>query len=413
MADPRGSVFVSYRRKRLQETTALVHALHDRGVPTWRDVDNLSNEPTEATIRSVLADDMTSGAILWLTPDVEDSAIIKDVEVPEAVRRYRRDGNFWVVIVLADGLDYAGVTSLFADSLGIEDLSTWNLTKVSAPWASITDISQIANTALKQRINRISAEVPPRPIFEVTVHAKGTMAVSSVEGLAVDWTRHFQSGVPQSQAWTLMSEAARNVATALKQLTPRVTEVQLSGTPSVPAAMLLGSTYSGRDGRSPTWLQRQPDGHTMTPWKMTDATDALIAGRFGWKASPPVYRVTSAHALAVCINISDNVSEAFARSRSSLPEWRAVLEIGSPVGRNTRARPLTPEEVASLVHLTIDAIRSTRARVVGIDSLHVFIAGPAGFAFLLGTSIATLPTIITYEYDTATSLYSPAATIIS
>lgn len=413
MADPRGLVFISYRRKRLQETTALVHALHDRGVPTWRDVDDLSNEPTEATIRSVLNDDMTSGAILWLTPDVEDSAIIKDVEVPEAVRRYRRDSDFWLVIILADGLDYVGLTSLFADTLGVEDLSTWNLTKVSAPWASITDVSEIANTALKQRIDRISAEVPSPPIAEVTVHAKGTNTVRSGEGLAIDWTRHFRSGVPNSQAWTVMSEAARNVAAALKQRTPRVTEIQFSGTPSVPVAMLLGSTYSGRDGRSLAWLQRQPDGHTMTPWKLADTNDALIAERCGWKASPPIYRVTSAHALAVCINISDNVSEAFARSRSSSPVWHAVLEIGSPAGRNTRAKPLTPEEAASLVHLTIDAIRSTRAQVVGIDSLHFFIAGPAGFAFLLGTSIATLPTITTYEYDTATSLYAPAATFIS
>jgi hypothetical protein len=413
MADPRGPVFVSYRRKRLQETTALVHALHDRGVPTWRDVDNLSNEPTEATIRSVLNDDKTSGAILWLTPDVEDSAIIKEVEVPEAVRRYRRDSNFWLVIVLANGLDYAGVTSLFADTLGVEDLSTWNLTKVSAPWASTTDISQIADTVLKQRINRISVEIPSPPIAEVIVHAKGTVAARSGEALAVDWTRHFQSGVPHSEAWTVMSEAARDMATALKQLMPRVTEVQLSGTPSVPAAMLLGSTYPGRDGRSPAWLQRQPDGHTMTPWKLTDATDASIAEQRGWKAAPPVYRVTSAHALAVCINISDNVSEAFARSPSSSPEWRAVLEIGSPAGRNTRAEPLTSEEAASLVHLTIDAIRSTRAQVVGIDSIHFFIAGPAGFAFLLGTSIATLPTITTYEYDTVTSLYAPAATFTS
>jgi hypothetical protein len=382
-------------------------------VPTWRDVDNLSNEPTEAAIRSVLNDDKTSGAILWLTPDVEDSAIIKDVEVPEAVRRYRRDSNFWLIIVLADGLEYADVTSVFANTLGVEDLSTWNLTKASAPWASTNDISQIANTALKHRISRSSAETPSPRVVEVTVHAKGTMTARSDDALAVDWTRHFQDGIPRPEAWAIMSESARDMATATKQLTPPDTEVQLRGTPSVPAAMLLGSTYSGRDGRSPVWLQRQPDGRTVTPWKMTDATDSSIAEQRGWRALPPVYRVTSAHALAVCINISDNVSEAFARSGSASPEWRAVLEIGSPAGRNTRAEPLTPEEAASLVHLTVDAIRSTRSQVLGIDSIHFYIAGPAGFAFLLGTAIATLPTITTYEYDTATSLYAPAATFVS
>lgn len=413
MADPRGPVFVSYRRKRLRETTALVKALGDRGIPSWRDVDNLSNEPTEATIRAVLNDDKTSGAILWLTPDVKDSPIIRDVEVPEAVRRYRRDSNFWLVIVLANRLKYDDVSDLFADTLGVEDLSTWNLTKVAAPWASTSDISQIANAALKQRVKKISETTPSPRVAQVVVHAKGTMVAPSGVDLAVDWTRHFKDASPRSEDWTTMSESAHDIAAALKQLTEPVTDLQLTGTPSVPTAMLLGSTYSGRDGRSPAWVQRQPDSHTTTPWRVSDATVASIADRRGWKASRPVYRDTSANALAVCINISDDVSEAFARSRSVLPAWRAVLTIGSPAGRNTRAMPLAPDEVASLVHLTVDAIRNVRSQVSGIDSIHIFIAGPAGFAFLLGTAIATLPPITTYEYDTSTALYVPAATFTS
>ncbi|MDF9278430.1 SAVED domain-containing protein [Arthrobacter sp. EH-1B-1] len=376
-------------------------------------MDDLTNEPTEAVIRAVLNDDKTSGAILWLTPDVEDSAIIKEVEVPEAVRRYRRDSNFWLVIVLANGLNYADVTTIFANTLGAEELSTWNLTKVSDPWASPTDTVQVANTALRQRVKSFFAQFPSSPIAEVAIHAKGTMAYGSGDVLAVDWTRHFKSGAPNSQAWTAMSEAAENVAIALKQLAPSNTAVYVGGTLSLAAAMLLGSSYSGRDGRNPVWLQRQPDGHTMTPWRITDAFDASIAEQCGWKASPPIYRMTSARALAVCINISDNISEAFARSHSVTPDWRAVLEIGSPAGRNTRADPLSPGEVASLVHLTIDAIRTTRSQVLGIDSIHFFIAGPAGFAFLLGTCLATLPIITTYEYDTVATSYTPAASFSS
>jgi hypothetical protein len=148
------------------------------------------------------------------------------------------------------------------------------------------------------------------------------------------------------------------------------------------------------------------------PWRMSDFPDASLAEERGWKVTP-VYRTTTAHALAVCVNISDSVAEAFARSRNVTPDWRVVLEVGSPAGRNTRADPLAPEEAASLVHLTIDAIRDTRSHVLGLDSIHFFIAGPAGYAFLLGTHIATLPTITTYEYDTASGLYATAATFTS
>ncbi|WP_264159459.1 SAVED domain-containing protein [Mycetocola spongiae] len=75
--------------------------------------------------------------------------------------------------------------------------------------------------------------------------------------------------------------------------------------------------------------------------------------------------------------------------------------------------PLAADEGASLVHLTVDAIRNVRTQVVGIDSIHFFIARPVCCAFLLGTAIATLPPITTYEYDTSTALYVPAATFTS
>ncbi|ERK71028.1 hypothetical protein N136_02622 [Leifsonia aquatica ATCC 14665] len=49
--------------------------------------------------------------------------------------------------------------------------------------------------------------------------------------------------------------------------------------------------------------------------------------------------------------------------------------------------------------------------MLGLDSIHFFIAGPAGYAFLLGTYVATLPQITTYEYDTTSRLYVSAVTL--
>lgn len=412
MANARGPVFVSYRRRRLEETDALVQALHDRGLPTWRDVDDLAPAPTEATIRSVLNDDNTSGAVLWLTPDVEQSPIIRDVEVPEAVRRYRRDSAFWLVVVLADGLDYADVSALFRNTLGVEDLASWNLTKVASPWASREDVIGVAVSALRQRVTRLSSEGSTSAV-EVSVHAKGTPPAVYDDVLVVNWARYFRGGAPKRSDWDAMSEAARDMATAVKQLSSPGTSIQYSGTPSIPAATLLGSTYSARDGRLPSYLQRQPDGITLTPWTASDFADASLAEQCGWRVEPLVYGETSAHALAVCVNISEDVSEGFARSRAAAPAWRAVLQIGSPTRRNTRARPLTSEEAASLVHLTIDAVREARFQIRGIDSVHLFIAAPAGYAFMLGTSIATFPTVTTYEYNTASRLYAAAAILNS
>jgi hypothetical protein len=411
MANPFGRVFISYRRKRLRETSALVRALHDRGVPTWIDVNNLANEPTEAAIRATLNDDNTSGAILWLTPDVQDSEIIRAVEVPEAVGRRERDDSFWLMIILADGLDYSRAGQLFTDTLRGEDLSLWNLTQVSAPWASPSDIRQVAVSALNRRILAIGKPAESLTALHVTIHAKGTMVVSDNDALVLDWTNYFAGAPPNPDAWDAMDDAARDVATALKQNAPQGTRIRFSGTPSLPAALLLGSTYSSRDGRVPAWMQLQPDGVTICQWAMDAAADAACAVGAGWKVQDPIYRSTSEDALAVCISVSDDVSGAFARSQDVTSGWRAILRINPPEGRNTRAAPLTEEEAASLVHLAIDAIRRSRSTIYGIESIHLFIAGPAGFGFLLGTRLATLPMTVGYEYQTATGRYVRGAAI--
>jgi hypothetical protein len=79
MTDPTGRSFVSYRRTRRDEAAFLVHAQHDHGIPTWLDLNNLGNVPTEDELRKVLADPSTASAVLFVTPEVETSPIIRDV----------------------------------------------------------------------------------------------------------------------------------------------------------------------------------------------------------------------------------------------------------------------------------------------------------------------------------------------
>lgn len=409
MPDSRRRIFVSYRRKRISETDLLIASMRDRGLTPWRDVDDLLSEPTEQAIREALDNPNTVGAIIWLSPSVKDSAIIRDVEVPAAIRRRKKDSAFWVILVLAGGLDHGDVSGMFSASLGLEDLSTWNLTRVTDPHASPTEIATIANRALILRIGRMSSDAS-RTSLESRVHGKGIVSAMAEDGLSIDWTRHYVAGPPAPLAWVAMAEASNAIAGGLKSLTRPDLELQFSGTPSVAGAMLLGSSYSLRDGRVPTWIQRQPDGMSMTSWRASDAADSSVARASAWRADDSIYRSPDASALAVCVNVSDDVSEAFARSAVDLPAWRAILNIGSVAPRNTRAFPLSPEEVVSIAHLTIDAIRSARLAIIGIESIHFFIAGPAGLGFILGAMMATLPAITTYEFDTVSGRYVAAAT---
>lgn len=412
MTDPMGRVFVSYRRKRIDETTALVVALRDRGIPVWRDVDRLQNEPTEDAIRKALEDPYTSGAVLWISPDVKESNIIKYVEVPLAVKRYRRGDGFWLVIALAGGTDYGDLADIFDGALGTEDLGSWNVTKVSNPKATAEDILKLARIALARRMDAVARSQGDLGPVRVTVDAKGTFTSHPSRCLAINWTPYFAGCCPRQEAWEAMKQAWIDVSRTLKTQLPTSRTIVLSGTPSLPAAVLMGAGFSTRDGRLATWLQRMPDGLTVEEWTHTAVNGSELAHDLGWTTSLQ-HRDANESALAVLINASDDTDQAVGRSRASLPGWRAVLSVNRPEGRNTRMLPLSAAEVASVVHMTIDALRIARRNVQPLSAMHFFIAGPAGLGVLLGTQLATLPPVTTYEFDTEEQKYVNAVRLIT
>jgi len=99
MTDPTGRSFLSYRRSRLDEAKLLIQSQHDVGIPTWQDIRNLDEEPTEKAIRGILNNEFTANAILWITPDVAQSPMIQKVEAPAIFRRYQQDDDFFVIPV--------------------------------------------------------------------------------------------------------------------------------------------------------------------------------------------------------------------------------------------------------------------------------------------------------------------------
>ena len=95
--DLTGRSFLSYRRSRVDEAKLFINAQHELGIPTWQDIRNLDEEPTEEAIRGVLNDPSTANAVIWLTPDVAESPMIQKVEAPIILERYQHTDGFFVV----------------------------------------------------------------------------------------------------------------------------------------------------------------------------------------------------------------------------------------------------------------------------------------------------------------------------
>ncbi|MGN6243876.1 MAG: SAVED domain-containing protein [Motilibacteraceae bacterium] len=383
----------------------LLQALHDRGVPTWLDTRNLAAEPTGDGLRRVLQDPETAGAILYLTPEVADSPTIREVEAPSIMRRFARDAGFWVQPVAAGGVDYTGAADLLAGKIGTEDLSRWNIHRVDGDPATADDVVAIARRCLARRLEAIHASLPTGQPLVMRLHARGTPASFPGDHLVLDWTERFPDGAATAASWDALSLAISDVATAIRICCPG-RDVVAAGTPGLPAAVLLGSAFPTRDAGQLSWRQRQPDGDLDQPWRVGDARGPELAEAAGWKATVSSHD-PSAVDCAVLVNVSDDVSGAFGASHKELPSWRAVVSVGGPAAGGT----LRANEVASLVRLTVRAVRDARTELGPFASVHLFLAAPAGFAVMLGTLLATLPPVVTYEYDTRRSRYGRAVSI--
>src|ERR1700761_5372093 len=160
MTDPTGRSFLSYRRSRKDEAAHLIQAQHDHGIPTWQDVRNLATVPTEDELRRVLADQTIASAVLFITPEVETSVVIREVEVPKIIRRAEARDGFFVVPLAAGGLDFVKAAEATSNHLSAQNLADWNMHKVAAPMILPQHAADIANRVLVQRIDAVHRAMP-------------------------------------------------------------------------------------------------------------------------------------------------------------------------------------------------------------------------------------------------------------
>jgi hypothetical protein len=128
---------------------------------------------------------------------------------------------------------------------------------------------------------------------------------------------------------------------------------------------------------------------------------------------PSGFRVALSHHrpdavdLAVLINVSENTVPAV-RATLGLAEFRGWVHADPPT-----AHPHFfpgPAEAVDLAYEVVSAMRTARSRYGRVDDVHLFIAGPVGFAFLLGQLLNTFGTVHTYEHvnDHGVGHYVPA-----
>ena len=402
MTDPTGRSFLSYKRSRRDEAALLIQAQHDHGVPTWQDVHDLGSVPTEDELRRVLADPTTASAVLFITPEVENSTVIREVEVPKIVQRAEGRDGFFVVPVAAGGLEFANAAEVTSNHLSAQNLSDWNMHKVSASAISSSHAAEIANRVLAQRLEAIHRQLPQGQPLRVGLYARRPPPFAPGTALALDWSARFVEKEATPETWRdALLPALERVAKAVRQHAPG-REVEAFGLPTLPAAAAFGCAFLSTSGLRASWRQIAP-GRDDQLWTLAQPKEDS-----GFKAQI-MSKEVSARDIAVLVSIADNTEPVFAGHQKNLPPLRALVHVMRPGTYPHVIR--TPGEATDVALAVQDGMRTARREYGNIGTAHLFMAVPAGVAMLIGQLLNTFGTVQTYEHVTVdgSGQYRPAA----
>ncbi len=392
VTDPTGKTFVSYRRSRAAEVKLLITALHLHGVPTWQDTSDLESGPTEDQIRETLADPAIASAILWVTPDVVDSSVIRRIEAPLIVSRYESRDSFFPFIVAAGGLDFASAKTALGPQFGIHDPSVWNQERAVGDPINYDAAANLASKVLSLRLRKINQRLPADAPLRLRLSTRDPERYSPGAALVLNWHSHFSKREAPADVWTRqIYPALRNVGDAICLEAPG-RRLEASGKLSLVASVALGVVFLAPRDIHISW-QQALSGRPDQLWSLdAPRTPSRLKVNL-------VYRDTAASDLAVLVAIArtaDELREDFGVSQHSLPSFRAVLELGNEDG--SRYDLSNAGEAVEVAHRIVQEIISARTRLHGIETVHLFLAAPAGLAMMVGQLLNGLPQVQLYEH---------------
>jgi hypothetical protein len=407
MTDATGVTFLSYRRSRASEATLIIGSHRDRGILTWQDITDLGSSLTEDELRGVLRDPNTAGAVMFVTPEVMDSPVIRTVEVPLIVERHFNKDGFVAIVVAAGGLDYAGVDSVVGSQVGPAFLPAWNICKVSGNPINEEDAAKIADLMLDHRIAAVTNQLTDGHPMKLLFSTRSPIMKKPGWALAADLTHRFDGRLAKPSSWDRHILPGMKSIRATLQRRAADREIHCSGQVCLPAAVALGAEFLSVSGLRASWVQDLTTfGGKQEMWglQVQAAPTSLVARSF------PANSNGTELALIVSVthNIIDDVRASF---KKDFP-FRALVHVHEPAMQGTARRQLSAAEALQVAHLAVNGLRDVWSTYKVRGAVHVFLAVPAGLAFLIGQLLNGFGEVRTYEHAPGQEpCYVPAAVL--
>jgi hypothetical protein len=409
VTDATGVSFLSYRRSRSNEAALIVGSQRDRGIPTWQDISDLSCTLTEEELRRVLTNPDTASATMFVTPEVKESSVIRNVEAPLIVERHLAKDGFVAIIVAAGGLDYADMDSVVGMGVGPAYIPAWNVCKVKQNPIEDEDAGRIADLMLDHRLAASAVQLKADQPFNLAFSTRSPLMKKPGAVISADLLHRFDGRLAKPGAWEqFILPGLRSIRTALQKRASN-REFHLSGQICLPAAVALGAEFLSVSGLRAKWVQDLTTfGGKQELWGLDVAPTKTVF------AAQSVPAKTDATALALIVSVTHNIMDDVRACFETNFPFRALVHVHNHGSNGEGARvQLSAAEGVQIAHLAVDALREARSTYKVRGSVHLFLAVPAGLAFMIGQLLNGFGDVQTYEHmPTQQQCYVPAALLL-
>lgn len=393
MTDPKGRMFISYRRSPARnsgddEAQRVRDALRDRGVPTWRDLDDHGPSPTEDEVVQTLNDIGTAGAVMLVSPEIATSPMVRMVEAPAMLDRYKELDGFLLKPVLID-LDYPDIDKVLGRPGAFQELSRFDILKLPSETLQPADAKRIARDVVKSRLQAIRAAAPDAP-FQVGLFSRRTPGVDGY-ALRHDVTPYFDGRFAIDGAYAKIESALYDSASALAATGDRI-RIAARGNAALPLGVLFGALYSPFVFDL-VWHQSAP-GRPPEDWSLKTGVEDVDLDISVSRGDP------QSEDLVLALSMNANVEHAAAEyfeAHSFIP--RATIHVGLAGGPLQRGQAMSARQGLTVTYAAIDAARNLKTQLrLKRANLHLFLSCPLGLAVLIGQNLNTFNDCFLYEH---------------
>ncbi len=390
--NPAGVCFISYTRKRSNEVARIISLLHEHGVPTWRDVTDLGSVQTEEQISAILNSPETASAILFVTPEVAASDYVRSLEAPLIFKRGARKDGFSLIVVASGGLKREEIGAALGPGTGPIDPATWNIYECSHDPITDGEARVLAQWVLDQRLVAIDNEYAPDAPLKIEVITRGPAEKHRERALVANFSHCFDGRLARGSSWDdCILPGLRSIKEALRKHN-RGRKIECSGTLCLAAAVILGIELMPQTRLEAAWMQEQgPFGLKPELWWFGAAGDS--GDIRSDEHSCDIKRSDLALLVAVppydIEKVTHDVRATFGDKipfRGLVRIWRAGE--GATSG-GTAAR---------IAVLAAELYKKAESKWMAEGGLHLFLAVPAGLAFMIGQHLNAISKVQAYEF---------------